>query len=227
VSLPLDRDMVVQAALQLLDEAGLEGFNMRALAHRLGTYPATVYWHVGNRSEVLSAVLELALDEIVLPSPTAAPWDEWLAQFAREYRTVMLRHPSLGAWVASHFYARVTAPRLTEAILAVLHRAGFRGTRLAAAFNFYVGSVIGWVATELIAVDDEFGAEWERQYEQQVRALSVDEFPTIAGNVDDLAGEVFSLRWHGGADKPLDTSFDFALTAWIHGLRGLLDGSVP
>jgi TetR/AcrR family tetracycline transcriptional repressor len=94
VSLPLDRDMVVQAALQLLDEAGLEGFNMRALAHRLGTYPATVYWHVGNRNEVLSAVLELALDEIVLPSPTAAPWDEWLAQYGHDNRHEKLRDHS-------------------------------------------------------------------------------------------------------------------------------------
>jgi TetR/AcrR family transcriptional regulator, tetracycline repressor protein len=222
---PLDRDSVVRAALGLLDEAGLDAFTMRALAQRLGTYPATVYWHVGNRNDVLSAVLEVVFDEIDLPDPAEAHWDDWLARLARDYRAVMHQHPDLGAWVASHFYGRVTAPRMTETILSVLEHAGFRGPRLACAFNTFVGSLIGWVATELIRVDGDLGDDWEQHYEQQVRSLSGDDYPTIAGNIDELADEVFSLRWHGGADRPLDASFAFALEVWLVGLRALLDAA--
>jgi len=81
----LSADQVVRAALALLDEVGLRGFTMRALADRLETYPATIYWHVGNRTEVLSAVGDMVLDEAMgaLPDPDALPWDEWLAGRSR------------------------------------------------------------------------------------------------------------------------------------------------
>ena len=111
---------------------------------------------------------------------------------------------------------------MTEMILSVLERAGFRGPRLACAFNAFVGSLVGWVATELIRVDGDLGDDWEQCYEQQVRSLSGDEYPTIAGNLDEVADAVFSLRWHGGADRPLDASFSFALEVWLSGLRAQL-----
>ena len=166
---------------------------MRALAQRLGTYPATVYWHVGNRNEVLSAVLEVVFDEIELPDPAEVQWDEWLPRLARDYRAVMHQHRDLAAWVATHPYGRVTAPRMTEMILSVLEHAGFRDARLASAFNAYVGSMVGWVATELIRADGDQGDDWERRYEQEVRSLSRDDYPTIANNIDELADAVFSF----------------------------------
>jgi len=138
----------------------------------------------------------------------------------------MHQHPDLAAWVASHFYGRVTAPRMTEMILLVLERAGFRGSQLTCAFNAFVGSLVGWVATELIQVDGDLDDDWEDRYEQQVRALSGDDYPTIVNNIDHLADEVFSLRWHGGADRPLDASFAFALEVWLNGLRAML-GRTP
>jgi TetR/AcrR family tetracycline transcriptional repressor len=219
ISSPLDRDTVVREALALIDDVGLEAFTMRALAQRLATYPATVYWHVGNRGEVLSAVIEVVFDEIVLPDPDAAPWDEWLGQFARAYRTAMHRHPNVSALVATRAYARVTAPRLTETILSVLDRAAFHDEDLAAAFNAFVGSVVGWVGCELGTIDDDLDADWSANYETQVRELSSDVFPTITANMTHLADQVFSLRWHGGDEKPLDASFELALQMWIDGLR--------
>ena len=51
---PLNCDEVVRVALDLLDEVGPSGFTMRAVATRLDTYPAPVYWHVGNRNRLLA-----------------------------------------------------------------------------------------------------------------------------------------------------------------------------
>ena len=60
--------------------------------------------------------------------------------------------------------------------------------------------------------------------EESVRGLSAHDYPTIAANLDHLADQAFTLRWHGGADRPLDHAFAFAVRTWIAGLRAQLDG---
>jgi len=64
---------VVAAGVELVDEAGLAGFTTRALADRLGTYPATLYWHVGNRSQVLAAIVEHVLGEMIVRDALSCP----------------------------------------------------------------------------------------------------------------------------------------------------------
>jgi TetR/AcrR family transcriptional regulator, tetracycline repressor protein len=216
----LNTDEVVRAALALLDEGGLNGFTMRALARRLGTYPATIYWHVGNRTEVLSVVSALVLDQVIaeLPDPMSTPWDEWLIETARAYRRAMQLHPALAAWGVTHFEARVSVPDFVERVVSVLARAGFRGPELVGAYNAYVGSLIGWVGLELIADDPELGSDPER-LEASVHELSADAYPTVVANLEHLADRAIAFRWHGGVSNPLDDAFEFALATWIDGLR--------
>jgi TetR/AcrR family transcriptional regulator, tetracycline repressor protein len=97
---PLTADDVVGAGVWLLDEGGLASFRMRSVAERLGTYPATVYWHVGNRAQLLARIVDKVLQEIVVPDAGLA-WQEWLALLAREYRRVMHRHPQVAGLVAA------------------------------------------------------------------------------------------------------------------------------
>jgi TetR/AcrR family tetracycline transcriptional repressor len=220
----LTSDEVIAAALALLDERGLRGFTMRALAQQLGTYPATIYWHVGSRGAVLSEVGARVLREAFndLPDPKSTSWDEWLAQAARAYRRAMRAHPAVAAWAVTHMHSRVTTPDRTEEFLLALSRAGFRNDRLTAAYNTFMGSMVGWVGVELIADDPELGWEPE-QLEKGVRALSADDYPTIVANLDHLNNRAFGIRWQGGVSNPLDESFEFALRTWIDGLRRQLE----
>lgn len=59
-NLTLDRDAILQAAFDLLDEAGLDGITMRALAKRLGVQAPALYWHVADKAALISMMaLEL------------------------------------------------------------------------------------------------------------------------------------------------------------------------
>ncbi|HEX8806526.1 MAG TPA: TetR family transcriptional regulator, partial [Candidatus Aquilonibacter sp.] len=49
----LSRETIVQAALELLNELGIDGLTVRALASRLGVRAPTLYWHVKNKQELL------------------------------------------------------------------------------------------------------------------------------------------------------------------------------
>ena len=60
---PLTRDAIVEAALTLLDRDGLSGLSMRKLAQELGAGAASLYWHVGNKEELLSLLLDRIVGE--------------------------------------------------------------------------------------------------------------------------------------------------------------------
>src|SRR5437868_1097228 len=49
----LGLEQIIEAALQLLDEAGLEALNMRALAKRLAVQASALYWHLGDKGELV------------------------------------------------------------------------------------------------------------------------------------------------------------------------------
>ncbi|HEX3752721.1 MAG TPA: TetR family transcriptional regulator, partial [Streptosporangiaceae bacterium] len=71
--MPVTRERIVAAALELLDEAGLDGLALRRLAERLGIRAPTLYWHVRDKRELLDllagAILEEALAGWREPQP--------------------------------------------------------------------------------------------------------------------------------------------------------------
>ncbi len=69
----LTRDRLVGAALELIQEEGLEGLSMRALADRLEVKAASLYWHVRDRRELLELVADSILDQ-VRPAGGSAGW---------------------------------------------------------------------------------------------------------------------------------------------------------
>jgi AcrR family transcriptional regulator len=57
----LTRDRIIEAAIELLDSSGEDGLTFRTLSERLSTGPGAIYWHIANKSDLLTA----ACDSIV------------------------------------------------------------------------------------------------------------------------------------------------------------------
>src|SRR5664280_1875799 len=70
---PLSSARVLQAAVALADEAGLEAFSMRGLAQELGVVPMALYKHVANKDELLDGMVDIVFSEIELPSGAGEP----------------------------------------------------------------------------------------------------------------------------------------------------------
>ena len=64
--------LILETAAQLLDDAGLEGFNTNALAERAGVRVRTVYRYFPNKMAVIIAMAERMTDE----------WDGWFDSFS-------------------------------------------------------------------------------------------------------------------------------------------------
>jgi AcrR family transcriptional regulator len=66
---PLTRQRVLEAALHLIDQEGLEGFSMRKLGSLLGVEAMSLYNHVESKRAVFDGVIELLIIQDPLPVP--------------------------------------------------------------------------------------------------------------------------------------------------------------
>ncbi len=69
----LTRERLVDAALELINQEGLEALSMRALADSLEVKAASLYWHVRDRRELLELLAE-AIVESVPPVRARGGW---------------------------------------------------------------------------------------------------------------------------------------------------------
>src|SRR6187200_77068 len=83
---PLDRARIVGAAVSFIDEFGLPGLSMRRLGSILGVEAMSLYRYVPGRENMLDAVVESILaemleDEEILESPRDG-WQDFLQRIA-------------------------------------------------------------------------------------------------------------------------------------------------
>jgi AcrR family transcriptional regulator len=55
---PLSRDRIIAASIELLDRSGERGLTFRTLSERLSTGPGAIYWHIDNKSDLLTAACD-------------------------------------------------------------------------------------------------------------------------------------------------------------------------
>ena len=61
---PIPVDRIVVAALQIIDEAGMDGLSMRSLAKRLNSSTATLYRHFPTREALAQSVIDRVMQEV-------------------------------------------------------------------------------------------------------------------------------------------------------------------
>jgi AcrR family transcriptional regulator len=134
----LNREAVIQAALAMLDEVGVEGLSMRALADRLGVKAASLYWHLRDKEQLLELVVEAVLDRVTVPiSPPA-----WRSQVttACDELSQFLREHQAAATVVLSCLPVVQRSRLTRELARLLAAAGLREAE-GAAFTLVIEAV--------------------------------------------------------------------------------------
>ena len=83
---PLTRELIVDAALVLLERDGLQGLSMRRLAQELDSGAASLYWHVGDKEELLNLLLDRIVGETPVPEPDPENWQGTVKELARAVR---------------------------------------------------------------------------------------------------------------------------------------------
>ena len=151
----LSREAVIQAALDLLDEAGVEGLSMRAVAERLGVKAASLYWHLRDKEQLLESVAEAVLDGVEVPvSPPG--WRGQLEVACEQLAQVLAAHRA-AADVVLGSPATVQRSRLVREVARTLAAAGLDHPE-AAAFALVVAAAASAVVTTPASAQPDHGS---------------------------------------------------------------------
>jgi AcrR family transcriptional regulator len=124
---PLSRERILDTAIQLVDEEGIESLTMRKLGEALGVEAMSLYYYVANKGEVVDAIVDQVLGEIDLPA-AHEDWRTAIRTCAISAHQAFLRHPwacQLAMFPTSTRGGRVPRLRYMEWLLGRLHDAGF------------------------------------------------------------------------------------------------------
>ena len=207
----IDREGMVETALELLDDVGVEGLSMRRLAERLGVKAASLYWHVRNKEELLGLLADEICAGVREPDPDL-PWREKVETLVRENRRVLLLHRDAARILAGTVPAGPNRLRLAETMLGTLLGAGFsRRDAVRAAFlltDYATHFVVEETRPAGVGTANDTGKQEKRvEVRRSFEILPEDEYPNIVA----LAGYL--------TDPNANGRFEFGLEALLDGLE--------
>ncbi|MFM9594820.1 TetR/AcrR family transcriptional regulator [Streptomyces scabiei] len=203
---PLDRQRIVDAAVALADEGGLEAVSLRKVAARLDAGPMRLYGFISTKEELF----DLMVDEVqaeILPEIRPADWREALSMLAHRTREAALRHEWLADLLGGRPALGPNGLAVTETTLAALdgHTDIDTVMRAVETVSAYV---TGAIRREIANLRAERASglsklDWQRANGPHVtRMLATGRFPALAKAV------------HDGTDVDAGTSFTMGLD-WV------------
>jgi AcrR family transcriptional regulator len=213
---PLSRERVLQAAVKIADENGIQALTMRRLAEEVGAEAMSLYYHVANKEEVLDGIAEVigrqineAVGRINAPSK-GADWKNAVRRRILSAREVLLRH----TWAPSVFETRSSmSPEVLlyhDALVGLMRDGGFSNDLCHHALHALGSRAMGFTQELFDPGDAPGGEDAAAMFEQLA-----DKLPHLAGMLMEVA--------HDDPDTTLgwcddQTEFEFGLDVILDGL---------
>lgn len=202
---PVSEEAVVDAALGVLDDHGVDAITMRAVAERMHVSAPTIYWHVDTKNGLLDRIYDRLCSEVPLPSPEAT-WDERLRSLAHSIRSVLGAHQDAARLAVGRFPLGPHGLRVTEIALAALADAGLDDEEAAHAAHFFFSYVGGFCYQETVPPGPTAGkdrADALRRVGEYLSSLPAGDYPHLTRCATALARPGLDRRFTFGLDRLL------------------------
>lgn len=185
-SLEERRELIVAAALDLLDSDGFDQMSLRRLAGHLGMHAPGLYWYIESKQDLIDLmakeILDRGLADLTRPQPGAS-WQQWLVDLACATRHALLARRDGARVVGASFLLK--AGSLTPAIeisLEILEAAGFdRLVALGATMTlvrYAIGSALGEQVSPISGITDK--VELDRKAKAMLASVDATTWPRTA-----------------------------------------------
>lgn len=210
--IPLSRERILRAAIELADQGGIEALSMRKLGQELGVEAMSLYNHVANKDDLLDGIVEAVTAEIDLP-PEGTDWKAAIRHTAISSHEVFLRH----RWACNLMMHRPKASTVRmqwmEAVLRTLREAGFSADMTHHAYHALDSHITGFTLWQ-VNMPFETKAELVDMAQDFMRQIPVDEYPYVIEHAEQ----------HLAPSSPDGaTEFEFGLDLILDGLERLRD----
>ncbi|MBB5155057.1 TetR/AcrR family transcriptional regulator [Saccharopolyspora phatthalungensis] len=203
VKQPLNLELIVRTALDLLDSEGLDAVSMRKVAQRLGTGAASLYAYVRNKDELHELMLDLVIGEIAVPKLAPERWQEQIKDVMRQQVRVFTAHPGIARVVL-----RTPAPTgpnalvVTEAMTAILRSAALPDRVVAFAVDILAlfGTAVAMERSADFGLSDAERAERMAMVQRYFSELPAERFPTLVSMLPAMMSGEADERFEFGLD---------------------------
>jgi AcrR family transcriptional regulator len=201
----LSRDAIVEAALEIAREKGIDATSMRRVAQALDTGPASLYVYVANRNELWELMFDAALATVTTEPTDPARWREQLHELAgRIVHMMAVDFPGMARLAMVHIPVGDNSLRVAESMLSLLKAGGVEDQAAAYAMDL-VTSYLNAIAYEqsLYAALYNDPAHVEREVAriaERFTGLPADRYPTIAALAQQMTAGDGEERFALGLD---------------------------
>lgn len=203
----LTRERVIEGALELADQIGIEAFTMRRLAEALGVSPMTIYHYVSGKDEIIDSLVDAVFAEIELP-PRDIEWKPAIRRRCVSARLVLNRHPWAPPLMESRTSPGPATLRHHDEVLGCFRRGGLSIQMTAHAYAILDSFLYGF-ALEEANLPSGGGEGIGDLADEFLAAFPADEYPYLM----ELTTQHVSQPGYSFAN-----SFDFGLDLIIDGL---------
>ncbi|MGO1973702.1 MAG: TetR/AcrR family transcriptional regulator [Propionibacteriaceae bacterium] len=137
----LNRGLIRDTALSLIDSEGLAAFSLRRLARELGVQAPSLYSHFPHRESVLDAVANHLTAAVDTSGFAGGDWAHGLSVWAHSYHAALSAHPEAAPIVAAGAGDRADYLAMADEVHGGLVGAGWpprQATMIAAAVKYLV-----------------------------------------------------------------------------------------
>jgi AcrR family transcriptional regulator len=143
--LELEAGDIVDAAIVIFRERGLDAVTMRSVAERLSVSPMPLYTRVGNKAALIDAVADQLLADLAPPAGEEEAWLAYAERWCRELRSRLKLAPDSRLYLGAARDAYVEASR---PLLTAMREGGLSTDAAVQACRLLMWATIGFVAME-------------------------------------------------------------------------------
>lgn len=214
---PLSRDVILQAAIALADEDGIDSLSMRKLGHRLGVEAMSLYNHVRNKDDLLVGMVDFVVSEFGVPADNP-DWRASIRPVGEATRTTLLRHP----WAATLVQSSVRPSKVrlgrADAVIGTFRKAGF-SIDLAYKAQLTIDSFIYGFVLHEVNWPFEPGEQSDVAANLKDRA-PVQEYPFLAEMLDSIVATK-AHEQRGTETSAYESDFNFGFELLLDGLEAV------
>jgi AcrR family transcriptional regulator len=196
----LTRQGIINVALAILRDEGLNKVTMRRIAEALDTGPASLYVYVRNTADLHAQILDALLAAVTGSLPAGGTWRDRLKQLLTHYTLVLFEYPEIARMTLTTHPSGPNYLALVEHILALLKEGGMPDREAAWAVDLLLLYATALAAEHSTRESSSQAADEDSALAAVIATVDASMYPHVARLGDELLSGSGPDRFKWGID---------------------------